>query len=147
MSSWIGMPDIEELDQYESFVYLIENNDPESKHYGYRYIGLKSLWTRAAITTKSSPWGAKGEKVKRPSDYETYQGSNKTVQGWSKVKKKVLVLCKTPFEGRYREAEAIIKAGALLKVRYMNHLLSRENIGSPSKEMKIPYERGTDLMK
>ncbi|WP_429049134.1 hypothetical protein [Aeromonas hydrophila] len=146
MSSWEGIPDDINLDDYEGFIYLIENNDPESKDYGYRYLGMKSLHTRAAITTKSSPYGPKGSKPKRPSDWETYQGSNKTVSQWKIVRKKILMFCRTPFECRYREAEMIIKSGALLKQRYKNHLLSRENIGSPSPDMKIPYERGTDLM-
>lgn len=90
----------ETVEGYVAFVYIITNLETNRK-----YIGKKRL---QFIKTRSVK--KKKKRVKVPSDWKEYYGSNKELQadievlGQDKFKREILRLCKTLGESTYYEA-------------------------------------------
>lgn len=88
------------VEGYTAFVYLITNLETNRK-----YIGKKRLQF-----TKTRSVKKKKKRVKVPSDWKEYYGSNKELQadvealGVFKFKREILRLCKTLGESTYYEA-------------------------------------------
>src|SRR4051812_15458780 len=88
------------VESYTAFVYIITNEVTKKK-----YIGKKRLQF-----TKTRSVKKKKKRVKVPSDWKTYYGSNKELQsdielhGASSCKREILRLCKTLGESTYWEA-------------------------------------------
>lgn len=101
----------EVVEGYTAFVYQITNLKTNKK-----YIGKKRLQF-----TKTRSVKKKKKKVKVPSDWKTYYGSNKELladvekHGEKNFKREVLRLCKTLGESTYWEAHYQFTEGVLLK--------------------------------
>ena len=101
-------------------VYLITHNKT-----GKKYVGKKFF-------TKSKTKQVKGKKKRTrvKSDWETYFGSNKTLQeevkvnGPSEYTREVLYLCKTRSECSYWESWEIFSRHALMRDTYYNEWIS-----------------------
>jgi hypothetical protein len=98
------------------FVYMIENTIT-----GRKYIGRK-YFTQAGYRTVKG----KRKKIRKPSDWETYYGSNETLKedveilGEDKFIRTILHLCKTKSECSYWETFEIFTRHALLDSVYYN---------------------------
>ena len=98
------------------YVYLITHNST-----GRKYIG-KKLFTKAGYRQING----KKKKVRKPSDWLDYWGSNTELQEEVKLKgedaftREVLHLCKTRSECNYWETWEIFNRHALLSVEYYN---------------------------
>jgi hypothetical protein len=91
------------------FVYLIENTLT-----GKKYLGKKSFWMTKYKTVKK-----KRKKIKAPSDWQTYYGSNKTLMedvqthGPEHFTRTILRLCTSKAECSYFEAKYQFTYGVL----------------------------------
>jgi hypothetical protein len=98
------------------YVYLITHNST-----GRKYIG-KKLFTKAGYRQING----KKKKVRKPSDWLDYWGSNTELQEEVKLKgedaftREVLHLCKTRSECNYLETYEIFNRHALLSDSYYN---------------------------
>jgi hypothetical protein len=90
----------ETVEGFVAFVYIITNQVTKKK-----YIGKKRLQF-----TKTKQVKKKKKRIKVPSDWKTYYGSNKELQsdiekyGEEKCKREIIALCKTLGESSYWEA-------------------------------------------
>ena len=97
-------------------VYMIENTVT-----GRKYIGRK-YFTQAGYKQVNG----KRKKIRKPSDWETYYGSNETLKedvsilGEDKFVRTILHLCKTKSECAYLETYEIFNRHALLLENYYN---------------------------
>jgi hypothetical protein len=102
------------------FVYMIENTIT-----GRKYIGRK-YFTQAGYKQVNG----KRKKIRKPSDWETYYGSNETLKedvsilGEDKFVRTILHLCKTKSECSYLETYEIFNRHALLSENYYNDWVS-----------------------
>lgn len=86
---------------YMGFVYLIENLQT-----GKKYVG-KKFFTKAGVKQVKG----KRKKIRKPSDWDSYYGSNKVLQadvvqlGPENFTRTILRLCKTKGECSYFEAK------------------------------------------
>ena len=98
------------------FVYMIENTIT-----GRKYIGRKNF-TDAGYKQIIG----KRKKIRKPSDRQTYYGSNETLKedvsilGEDKFVRTILHLCKTKSECAYLETKEIFARDALLSSTYYN---------------------------
>lgn len=98
------------------FVYQIENTIT-----GRKYIGRK-YFTQAGYKQVNG----KRKKVRKPSDWQTYYGSNETLKedvsilGEDKFVRTILHLCKTKSECSYFETKEIFARDALISSTYYN---------------------------
>ena len=98
------------------FVYMIENTIT-----GRKYIGRK-YFTQAGYKQVNG----KRKKIRKPSDWQTYYGSNETLKedvsilGEDKFVRTILHLCKTKSECSYLETYEIFNRHALLSENYYN---------------------------
>jgi hypothetical protein len=104
------------VEDFTAFVYLITNLDTNKK-----YVGKKRLkFTRIRSIKK------KKKRVKVPSDWKEYYGSNKELQedveklGIYRFKREILRLCKTLGESTYYEAYEQFTREVLLRDDYYN---------------------------
>ena len=102
------------------FVYLIENTITGRKYIGRKYFkqaGYKQV-------------NGKRKKIRKPSDWATYYGSNETLKedvsilGEDKFVRTILHLCKTKSECSYLETYEIFNRHALLSENYYNDWVS-----------------------
>jgi hypothetical protein len=99
------------VEGYTAFVYLITNLTNDKK-----YIGKKRLQF-----TKTRSVKKKKKRVKVPSDWKTYYGSNKELcaevekLGEHQFKREILRLCKTQGESTYYEAAEQFNRQVLLR--------------------------------
>ena len=102
------------------FVYEIENTIT-----GRKYIGRK-YFTSAGYKQVNG----KRKKIRKPSDWKTYYGSNETLKedvsilGEDKFVRTILHLCKTKSECAYWETYEIFTRHALLSSTYYNDWVS-----------------------
>jgi len=102
------------------FVYMIENTIT-----GRKYIGRK-YFTQAGYKQVNG----KRKKIRKPSDWATYYGSNETLKedvsilGEDKFVRTILHLCKTKSECSYLETYEIFNRHALLSENYYNDWVS-----------------------
>lgn len=98
------------------FVYMIENTITGRKYIGRKYFskaGYKQV-------------NGKRKKVRQPSDWQNYYGSNETLKedvsilGEDKFVRTILHLCKTKSECSYLETKEIFARDALLSPQYYN---------------------------
>ena len=98
------------------FVYMIENLDT-----GRKYIGRKYFSKAGYKQVKG-----KRKKIRKPSDWETYYGSNETLKaevaelGEHNFRRTILHLCKSKSECSYMETFEIFTRHALLNTVYYN---------------------------
>lgn len=98
------------------FVYQIENTIT-----GRKYIGRK-YFTQAGTKQVNG----KRKKIRKPSDWQTYYGSNETLKedvsilGEDKFVRTILHLCKTKSECSYLETKEIFARDALISPQYYN---------------------------
>lgn len=98
------------------FVYQIENTIT-----GRKYIGRK-YFTQAGTKQVNG----KRKKIRKPSDWQTYYGSNETLKedvsilGEDKFVRTILHLCKTKSECSYLETKEIFARDALISPTYYN---------------------------
>lgn len=103
----------ENIDNYIGFVYCITNLENNRK-----YIGKKTFYF-----TRTKVINGKRKKVKIPSDWESYYGSNKILQeeiitnGINNYRREILHLCKTKSEASYLE----------LKEQMINNVLETDD--------------------
>jgi hypothetical protein len=117
--NWLhnGIDFTEEMigDNY-GFVYLITNLDT-----GKKYIGKKFFYS-----SKTKQVKGKKKKIKVPSDWQTYYGSNTelqkdvTIQGRERFKREILHLCLSKGTCGYLEAKEQFVSGALEGDDYYN---------------------------
>lgn len=102
------------------FVYMIENTVT-----GRKYIGRK-YFTQAGYKQVNG----KRKKIRKPSDWKTYFGSNETLKedvsilGEDKFIRTILHLCKTKSECSYLETYEIFNRHALLSENFYNDWVS-----------------------
>jgi hypothetical protein len=102
------------------FVYMIENLDT-----GRKYIGRKYFSKAGYKQVKG-----KRKKIRKPSDWETYYGSNETLKtevkelGSDRFERTILHLCKSKSECSYWETFEIFSRHALLNDNYYNAWVS-----------------------
>jgi hypothetical protein len=102
------------------FVYMIENLDT-----GRKYIGRKYFSKAGYKQVKG-----KRKKIRKPSDWETYYGSNETLKaevkelGSDRFERTILHLCKSKSECSYWETFEIFSRHALLNDNYYNGWVS-----------------------
>lgn len=118
--SWIG------------FVYKLQNIKT-----GQWYIGVKNRYSLRKETKKSSP--KYGKKVKKESDWKTYQSSSVIASQWPSedVQCEVLYLCSSKYEMAYREIQALIESNALRDRQSLNVMLGSKSIGRCPESFKI----------
>ena len=110
-----GVP-YEDNGTHFGFVYLIENLIT-----GRKYIGRK-YFTSAGYKQVNG----KKKKIRKPSDWQTYWGSNETLKrevaatGENNYRRVILHLCKTKSECSYWETYEIMSRHALLSENYYN---------------------------
>jgi hypothetical protein len=124
MSSWTDLP--EDTSKYHGFVYIINNNHPDSeKKY---YIGCKKLLKRV----KKKP--LKGKKRARISyvdnNVDSYWGSSEELKadmekyGIDFFTKKVLHLCENQWEMKFLEMYEQMKANVLFDTSSYNGIIN-----------------------
>ena len=136
-----GVP-FEETGTHFGFVYLIENLTNNRKYIGRKYFskaGTKQV-------------NGKKRKIRKPSDWETYYGSNETLKrevieiGENNFRRTILHLCKTKSECSYWETFEIFSRHALLSENYYNDWVSakvrRDHLKNVAEQQKILYNRG-----
>lgn len=138
-NTWVDIDgnsvDPDTITGYWGFVYLITNNLT-----GQRYIGKKFFTAAARRQVKG-----KKKKYRKPSDWETYFGSNARLLedtqtlGHQNFIRQILFLCKTRGECSYVETYLILKSGALLDTAYYNDWVSAK--------LRRTHLKDTDLKK
>ena len=109
-------------DDYQGFVYVITELDTDKK-----YIGKKNFWRPKILPANSKR--ARRKRLKVPSDWQEYYGSNKEVQllveskGRDNYKREILRLCKTKGEMSYYEAKLQFENDVLLSDIYYNEFI------------------------
>lgn len=120
----------ENVENYLGFVYCITNLTNNRK-----YIGKKTFhFTRTKIIN------GKRKKVKIPSDWEIYYGSNKILQeevitnGINNYRREILHLCKTKSEASYLELKEQMINNVLETDDYYNEYImvkiNKKHLGS-----------------
>ncbi|MGY3856863.1 hypothetical protein [Aeromonas intestinalis] len=124
--------DESEISNYYGFIYKLTNIKT-----GEWYIGSKQLWSHRKETNKSSP--KYGERVKRESDWKTYQSSSTVVSGWPSedVLCEVLYITSSKYAHAYREIQALIESHALRSEKSLNVMLGSKSIGRCPKSFKL----------
>jgi hypothetical protein len=123
--TWLYEHGLDEFDESHigdnvGFVYMIENLDT-----GRRYIGRKYFSKAGYRQVKG-----KRKKIRKPSDWETYYGSNETLKaevkerGADRFERTILHLCKSKSECSYWETYEIFSRHALLSDNYYNAWVS-----------------------
>jgi hypothetical protein len=109
-------------DEYQGFVYLIEEIDT-----GKKYIGKKFFWKPKTLPiTKTRK---RRVRTKVDSDWRDYYGSSKEVQllveqkGKSNYNRTILKLCRTKGECSYYEAKLQFEYDVLLRDDYYNEFI------------------------
>ena len=110
-----GVP-YEDSGTHFGFVYLIENLITGRKYIGRKYFTLAGY----------KQVNGKKKKIRKPSDWQTYWGSNDTLKreiaeaGESNYRRVILHLCKSKSECAYWETYEILSRHALLSESYYN---------------------------
>jgi len=130
MNKW-GI-DESEISKCYGFIYKLTNIKT-----GEWYIGSKQLWSHRKETKKSSP--KFGKKVKKESDWRTYQSSSAIVSVWPSddVLCEVLYHTSSKYEHTYREIQALIESHALRDEKSLNVMLGSKSIGRCPRDFKI----------
>jgi len=121
MSKWINVPN--DLSSYYGFVYKITIKTNNKK-----YIGRCNFWK---IVKRPPLKGKKNRRyIKKETDWRNYYGSGgkewqKIIKqvGKDNIKREILILCKTPWEVKYKEAELQFREKVLLKEEYYNGII------------------------
>ena len=109
----------ENIDNYIGFVYCITNLETNRK-----YIGKKTFYF-----CRTKLINGRRKKVKIPSDWESYYGSNKILQeevitnGINNYKREILHLCKTKSEASYLELKEQMNNNVLETDDYYNEYI------------------------
>ena len=109
----------ENIDNYIGFVYCITNLETNRK-----YIGKKTFYF-----SRTKLINGRRKKVKIPSDWESYYGSNKILQaevitnGINNYKREILHLCKTKSEASYLELKEQMNNNVLETDDYYNEYI------------------------
>jgi hypothetical protein len=109
-----GTPFVGPIDDYEGFVYLIENLETNRK-----YIGKKCFWTRQMDRKKK-------HRVTRESDWKAYHGSNDELKEdvknlpYVKFKRTILHLCYYKKQMSFNEEKEQWNRNVLLTDDYYN---------------------------
>ncbi|WP_349918212.1 hypothetical protein [Aeromonas veronii] len=120
------------ISNYIGFIYKLTNTKT-----GEWYIGSKNFYSHRKETKKSSP--KYGKKVKKESDWKTYQSSSVVVSQWPSedVLCEVLYLCMSKYEMAYRETQALMECEALRDRLSLNVMLGSKSIGRCPESFKI----------
>ena len=131
--------ELSEHEGYYGFVYLITNLTNDKKYVGRKYFtaaGYKQV-------------AGKKKKVRKPSDWEDYYGSNAELQadveriGKEHFRRVILHLCKTRSECNYFEAWEIFDRHALLKEDYYNSWVTakvrKDHLKNVAEQQKLLY--------
>jgi hypothetical protein len=127
-----GVP-FEEDGTHFGFVYLIENLITGRKYIGRKYFtcaGYKQV-------------NGKKKKIRKPSDWQTYWGSNDTLKrevaelGEHNFRRTILHLCKSKSECSYFETYEIFSRHALLDSVYYNDWVSAKVRRAHLKNLQI----------
>ena len=109
-------------EEYQGFVYLIEEKDT-----GKKYIGKKFFWKPKTLPiTKTRK---RRMRTKVDSDWRDYYGSSKEVQqlveqkGKNNYNRTILKLCKSKGECSYYEAKLQFEYDVLLRDDYYNEFI------------------------
>ena len=109
-------------EEYQGFVYLIEEKDT-----GKKYIGKKFFWKPKTLPiTKTRK---RRQRTKVESDWRDYFGSSKEVQllveqkGKSNYNRTILKLCRTKGECSYYEAKLQFEYDVLLRDDFYNEFI------------------------
>jgi len=109
-------------EEYQGFVYLIEEKDT-----GKKYIGKKFFWKPKTLPiTKTRK---RRQRTKVESDWRDYFGSSKEVQqlveqkGKSNYNRTILKLCRTKGECSYYEAKMQFEYDVLLRDDFYNEFI------------------------
>lgn len=109
-------------EDYQGFVYLIEELDT-----GKKYIGKKFFW-KPKILPKTKK-RKRRVKTRVESDWKNYYGSSKDVQqlveekGVDNYRRSIVKLCKTKGECSYYEAKLQFENDVLLRDDYYNEFI------------------------
>ncbi|WP_423056918.1 hypothetical protein [Aeromonas hydrophila] len=124
--------DESQISNYTGFIYKLQNIKT-----GEWYIGSKNFYSHRKETKKSSP--KYGKRVKKESDWKTYQSSSVIVSQWptEDVHCEVLWLCVSKYELAYREIESLIQAHALRDRKSLNVMLGSKSIGRCPESFKL----------
>ena len=133
-----GRPvDESDLEGHIGFVYVIENKTDDRK-----YIGKKLLKFRRSKKIKG-----RKKKFLIDSDWQTYWGSNKSLQedvkelGESSFKREILRLCATRGEMNYYEAKYQFELGVLESDRWYNDAIMVKVHKSHIKKVDFSHQR------
>ena len=137
-----GVP-FEDDGTHLGFVYLIENLIT-----GRKYIGRKYF-----TTAGTKQVNGKRKKIRKPSDWQTYYGSNDTLKrevtelGTHNYRRTILYLCKSKSECAYWETYEILKRHALLDEAYYNDWVTakirKDHLKNVAKQHEILYNSKT----
>ena len=137
-----GVP-FEDDGTHLGFVYLIENLITGRKYIGRKYFskaGYKQV-------------NGKRKKIRKPSDWQTYYGSNDTLKrevaelGVHNYRRTILYLCKSKSECAYWETYEILKRHALLDESYYNDWVTakirKDHLKNVAEQQKNIYNSKT----
>jgi len=137
-----GVP-FEDDGTHLGFVYLIENLITGRKYIGRKYFskaGYKQV-------------NGKRKKIRKPSDWQTYYGSNDTLKrevtelGVHNYRRTILYLCKSKSECAYWETYEILKRHALLDEAYYNDWVTakirKDHLKNVAEQHKTLYNSKT----
>ena len=137
-----GVP-FEDDGTHLGFVYLIENLIT-----GRKYIGRKYF-----TTAGTKQVNGKRKKIRKPSDWEAYYGSNDTLKrevaelGTHNYRRTILYLCKSKSECAYWETYEILKRHALLDESYYNDWVTakirKDHLKNVAEQQKNIYNSKT----
>ena len=112
----------DDIGEYWGFVYLITNNRS-----GTKYIGKKQFYS---VTRKKVKDRKNRKVIKKPSDWQTYYGSNDQLKsdienlGEENFTREILHLCMNKTECSYLEAYEQMVRNVLLTDEYYNSWIS-----------------------
>ncbi len=137
-----GVP-FEDDGTHLGFVYLIENLITGRKYIGRKYFskaGYKQV-------------NGKRKKIRKPSDWQTYYGSNDTLKrevaelGVHNYRRTILYLCKSKSECAYWETYEILNRHALLDEAYYNDWVTakirKDHLKNVAEQQKNIYNSKT----